>query len=84
MHKIVNGVSVPMTEKEIKEITKEWESNKAEIERVRYAADRQLAYPSIADQLDMLYHAMDEGKLSKDNEFYVAIKAVKDKHPKPE
>ena len=41
------------------------------------------AYPSIGDQLDMLWHAMDDGKLPKDNAFYEAVKAVKDANPKP-
>ena len=45
------------------------------------------AYPSLGDQLDMLWHAMDVGdwniKLIKTTEFYTALKAVKDANPKP-
>ena len=40
-------------------------------------------YPSIQDQLDMLYHAIDSGALDKTSDFYTSIKAVKDAHPKP-
>ena len=35
-------------------------------------------YPSIKEQLDMIYHAGEGGP-----EFQAAIKAVKDAHPKP-
>ena len=39
-------------------------------------------YPSLGDQLDMLWHAIDAGTLNKTSDFYKAIKAVKDAHPK--
>jgi hypothetical protein len=39
-------------------------------------------YPFIGDQLDMLWHAIDNGTLNKTSDFYTAIKAVKDAHPK--
>jgi hypothetical protein len=45
-----------------------------------YKLQRQ--YPSIGDQLDMLWHAIDNGTLNKTSDFYTAIKAVKDAHPK--
>ena len=45
-----------------------------------YKTQRQ--YPSIGDQLDMLWHAIDSGTLNKTSDFYTAIKAVKDAHPK--
>ena len=48
---------------------------KAEWEAVKYKRDRAEAFPSIADQLDDLYHnGMDGWKKT--------IKSVKDKHPK--
>ena len=45
---------------------------------------RKNAYPEIGDQLDMLWHSIDQdGELqTKYFEFYQAIKAVKVKHPK--
>jgi len=43
----------------------------------KYQRDRQIAYPSIADQLDMIYHAGQGG-----DAFQKAIKEVKDKYPK--
>ena len=52
-----------------------------------YARTRAAAYPSIGDQLDMLWHAMDVGdwniKLIKTTSFYNELKAVKDANPKP-
>ncbi len=47
-----------------------------EHKKLQYQRDRKVAYPSIEDQLDKIYHfGIDEWK--KD------IKAVKDKFPKP-
>ena len=42
-----------------------------------YARKRKAEYPSIGDQLDMIYRNGDGGA-----EFQAAIKAVKDKYPK--
>jgi len=43
---------------------------------------RQWEYPSFADQLDMLWHDIDNGALDKTGLFYAALKAVKDANPK--
>ena len=52
-----------------------------------YSRAREAAYPSIGDQLDMLWHAVDTGDWTaakvKTTEFYTALKAVKDANPKP-
>lgn len=54
--------------------------------KINHAADvasrRKVDYPEIADQLDALWHAMDNGQLPKIPGFYDEIKAVKDRHPK--
>jgi hypothetical protein len=47
-----------------------------------YQRIRATQYPALADQLDMLWHAMDTGALPKVDSFYSAIKAVKDANPK--
>ena len=52
----------------------------AYIDANAYKSQRQ--YPSLGDQLDMLWHAIDNGTLNKTSDFYTAIKAVKDAHPK--
>ena len=47
-----------------------------------YKFQRAINYPAIADQLDMLWHAIDSGSLDKDSDFYKSLKAVKDANPK--
>ena len=46
-------------------------------DNAKYQRDRAEAYPSIGEQLDLIYHAGQGG-----DAFQAAIKAVKDKHPK--
>ena len=41
-------------------------------------------YKGIADQLDMIYHDIKNGKLDASGEWYKAIKKVKDDNPKPD
>jgi hypothetical protein len=49
-----------------------------------YFDDRRYAYPAIGDQLDMLWHTIDQGlPLDKTSSFFTTISAVKAKHPKP-
>ena len=54
----------------------------AEYDANQYQRDR--IYPSIGDQLDMLWHSIDKDPELKTKyfDFYEAIKAVKVKHPK--
>ena len=47
-----------------------------------YRAQRQVEYPALADQLDMLWHAIDSGALDQSSAFYTTLKAVKDRYPK--
>ena len=57
-------------------------TKQAEYDANQYQRDR--VYPSIGDQLDMLWHSIDQNPKLKSEyfEFYEAIKAVKVKHPK--
>ncbi len=47
-----------------------------------YGVQRKASYPSVGEQLDKLWHDIDNGKLDKDGEFYKALKAVKEDKPK--
>lgn len=47
-----------------------------------YVTARTNSYPSVQEQLDMLWHAMDTGQAAKAEPFYSTIKAVKDTYPK--
>ena len=42
------------------------------------------SYPSISDQLDMLFHDITDGNLDETGSWYKAVKATKDKFRKPE
>lgn len=45
--------------------------------------NRQENYPPLADQLDMLWHAMATGQIPKAEPFFSEIEAVKARFPKP-
>ena len=70
--------------------TKEWCENKAkemneEWDAQEYSRKRANQYPDIAEQLDMLWHAIDTGTLDdRDhrNKFYSTLKTVKTNNPK--
>ena len=55
-----------------------------EPEQSNYAQQRRNAYPAIGDQLDMLWHSIDQNSelQMKYFDFYQAIKSVKVKYPK--
>ena len=47
-----------------------------------YKSERQTAYPTIGDQLDMLWHAMANGEIQMANTFFHSIQTVKNNYPK--
>ena len=87
-HHLINGIKVPFTAAE----EAEWDANEAAhaakktktVEAKPYIAKRKLAYPYIGDQLDMLWHAIDQDAELKGKyfDFHQAILAVKSKYPK--
>ena len=68
----------------LNEILVEQETNRLTLERnkTEYQRRRLKEYPTLADQLDMLWHAIDKGTLDKSSDFYTALKSIKDQHPK--
>ena len=75
---MVNGVVVDMTPEDIKirEAEKVRDEKEAkEYLKVKYKDDRKMAYDPIPEQLDQIYHDIDDWKAK--------IKSVKDKYPKP-
>ena len=75
------GISKP-SEKEVidklAELQTEWDSQE-------YARNRKEEYPPLAEQLDLLWHAIDTDTLDdKDyrNKFYTRLKKVKEDNPK--
>jgi hypothetical protein len=70
----VDGNVIEYNENEVLEKIEELQ---AEYEANQYQRDRAVAYPSTADQLDLLYHQGIDG-------WKAEIKKVKDQFPKPE
>jgi hypothetical protein len=64
------------------EITEEITRLQEEYDAKEYARKRAIEYPVLNEQLDMLWHAIDAGKLNKYSDFYKTLKSVKDKYPK--
>lgn len=58
-----------------------WEVISTEIEKLKVKEARAKQYPELAEQLDMLWHAIDSGTLDKDSDFYTSLKAVKEQNP---
>jgi hypothetical protein len=87
-HHNINGNIVPFTaEEEAQRDAEEAAFAEAQANIVptpTYVSKRKSAYPSIGDQLDMLWHSIDQNPALKSQyfDFYEAIKAVKVKHPK--
>lgn len=62
---------------EMQRLTENWPNQYYRLERGR-------EYPEIEEQLDMMWHAMDEDETKRIEPFYSSIKAIKDKYPKPQ
>ena len=73
--KLVNGILVDLTQEEEIQRQEEIKTQKDLIEKNKWLENRKLEYPSIADQLDDIYHNGIDG-------WKTTIKAVKDKYPK--
>lgn len=72
---VVKGDKFVPSSEDIKQIEEDAKKSK-------YQEPRMLNYPSLGEQLDKLFHDIDNGTLNKNGEFYSTIKAVKDKYPK--
>ena len=56
-----------------------------ELETSSYASKRAKYYPNGAEQMDALWHAIDDGKFgenAKSCDFYTKLKEVQDTYPK--
>ena len=49
-----------------------------------YTESRALNFLKVTEQIDRIYHDIDNGTLDKTGEFYTGQKSVKDEYPKPE
>ena len=55
----------------------------AEYDNNQYQRDRAIAYPTLGEQFDKLWHDINNGTLDNTGAFYTALKTVKDDNPKP-
>ena len=91
-YKTVNGERIQLTAEEealrnAEEqawLEKQSQNNETITEQALYINQRKNAYPEIGDQLDMLWHSIDQNPelQMKYFDFYQAIKSVKVKYPK--
>jgi len=95
----VNGVTETLSASEYEATIDEWATNSAatdvrnelkanggqSADYASFRTDSMIdgSYPSIPDQLDMLFHDITNGKLGKTGSWYKAVKATKDKFTKP-
>jgi len=52
------------------------------LDAIAHIPGRMGMYPKISEQLDALWHDIDNGTLDKTGEFYNMLKTVKDSYPK--
>ena len=71
-----------LTAEQITEIEATADTVLAEYDALQYQRDREPDYPNLAEQFDLLWHAIDADTLDKTSDFYTTLKAVKDAHPK--
>ena len=74
---VIEWLSDDITQPTQSEIDAEVIRLQAVYDAQEYARDRATEYPTIGDQLDMIYHNGDGGAV-----FQAAIKTIKDKYPK--
>jgi len=95
----VNGVRVTLSDSEYKATIDGWATSRAATDvrneiianggasadyaNLRTDSMVDGSYPSIPDQLDMLFHDITDGKLDETGSWYKAVKATKDKFTKP-
>ena len=91
-YKLVNGEIIQLTSEEEAQkdaeeqawLEEQSKNNETTTEQAPYINQRRNAYPAIGDQLDMLWHSIDQDAELKQKyfDFYQAIKSVKVKYPK--
>ena len=97
--RVVNGVTETLSDSEYNATIDQWATASAETDarneliasggasadyaNLRTDSIVDGSYPSIPDQLDMLFHDITDGKLGQTGSWYKAVMATKDKFTKP-
>ena len=82
-HKTKDGVRSELDKSDYDQLIEDMANSKFEKQNNSYKWDREDAYPSWREQLDLLFHDFTSGKGDKTGEWYKAIKKIKDDNPKP-
>ena len=86
MHKLVNGIEVPLTQTEIEEFAArqiEHETKLAAYELVKYRDQRSSEYPSINDMVVALVEKYGESRSESFDALMAKRASIKIKYPKP-
>ena len=73
-----NSEKIEMTKEEVSEMLKKRE----EFESGQWLMNRQSQYGGFAEQLDMIWHDLENGKFDKTGSWFQACLAVKERFPK--
>lgn len=77
---------IPYTPPSNEDVLEKWKEMLVEYDKKYYQLERQFdfldSFGNIAEELDSLWHDIDEGKLDKTGSFYSRVKKIKDDHPK--
>jgi len=85
LYKNVNGTRIPLSKEEEAAVLAEREAVLKEKAATAWLRSRVRTYPRIGDQLDMLWHELNEkGNIGIDGEWFLTLKKIKDENPKPE
>ena len=86
MHKLVNGIEVPLTQEEIAEFEArkvDHEKQLAAYELVKYRDQRAMEYPEIDEMVVALIEKIGEGRSESFDVLMAKRAAIKLKYPKP-
>ena len=84
LYKQVNNERMEFSDADYDQAITDLANSKFEEQEYGYISARQAEYPSIGDQLDMLFHDMTADKGDKTGDWYAAIEKIKEDNPKPE
>jgi hypothetical protein len=85
MHKLVDGIPVEMTKEEMIEFNRSSEEHAENNRKTVYRKRRAAGYPTIGDQLDIIWKVLDTlpALPAEAAEMIAKIKDIKVKYPKP-
>ena len=79
------NINLPMPTQEQLDSSSNIEKANLLVSSSRYIKNRQINYPDLRDQFDMLYHELNSsGSLSVSGSWFQSLKNIKDMYPKPE